>query len=106
MDSEGRETPWQVDFSNSAGKQKEKLSDALRDVLYTLKHDLEQKGPVQTSWRNYSQIVNANGFHHCHINSGRPRYVVVWKVVDLENQIIEIRFVGPHGSVNYNRFKK
>jgi len=106
MSSKERKTPWQVDFSNSAGKQKAALSDSLRDVLYALKHDLEQKGPVQTSWRNYSQIVSATDFHHCHINSGRPRYVVVWKVVDLKEQIIEIRFVGPHGSVNYKRFKK
>jgi mRNA-degrading endonuclease RelE of RelBE toxin-antitoxin system len=105
MTIEGRETPWRVDFSSSAEKQKKQLSDKLRDVLYTLKHDLEQKGPTQISWRNYSQIVNAAGFHHWHINNGRPRYVVVWQVIDLEDRIIEIRFVGPHGSVNYNRFK-
>jgi mRNA-degrading endonuclease YafQ of YafQ-DinJ toxin-antitoxin module len=106
MSGEERETPWRVDFSSSAEKQKAKLSGKLCDVLYALKHDLEQKGPVQASWRNYSQIVNAADFHHCHINNGRPRYVVVWKVVDLKDQIIEIRFVGPHGSVNYKRFKK
>jgi len=105
MTLEERTTPWRVDFASSAEKQKQKLSGNLRDVLYALKHDLEQKGPVQTSWRNYSQIVNAAHFHHCHINSGRPRYVVVWKVIDLQDQIIEIRFVGPHGSVNYKRFK-
>jgi hypothetical protein len=32
-------------------------------------------------------------------------YVAVWKVVSWEKQIIEIRFVGPHGSVDYSRFK-
>ena len=105
MTNEERTTPWQVDFASSAEKQKQKLAGNLRDALYALKHDLEQKGPVQTSWRNYSQIVNAARFHHCHINSGRPRYVVIWKVIDLKDQIIEIRFVGPHGSVNYKRFK-
>jgi mRNA-degrading endonuclease RelE of RelBE toxin-antitoxin system len=105
MSSEERETPWRVDFSSSAEKQKAKLPGKLCDVLYALKHDLEQKGPVQTSWRNYSQIVGAMGFHHCHINSGRPRYVVVWQVIDQDDQIIEVRFVGPHGNVNYNLFK-
>ena len=105
MSNEERASPWRVDFSSSAEKQKAKLSGKLSDVLYALKHDLEQKGPVQTSWRNYSKIVNAEDFHHCHINNGRPRYVVVWKVVDLKDQIIEVRFVGPHGSVNYKRFK-
>jgi len=86
-------------------KQKAKLPGKLCDVLYALKHDMEQKGPVQTSWRNYSQIVSAVDFHHCHINSGSPRYVVVWQVIDHEDQIIEIRFAGPHGSVNCKRFK-
>jgi len=106
MSSEERRTPWRVDFPGSVEKQKAKLPTKLQDVLYALKHDLEQKGPVQTSWRNYSQIVNAADFHHCHINGGHPRYVVVWKVVDLDDQIIEVRFVGPHGAVNYKRFKK
>jgi mRNA-degrading endonuclease YafQ of YafQ-DinJ toxin-antitoxin module len=100
-----RETPWLVEFAGGAVKQKEKLSGELLDALYTLKHDLEQKGPIQTTWRNYSKIVNAKNFHHCHINNKRPRFVVVWKVVDLEDQCIEIRFIGPHGSVNYKLFK-
>jgi mRNA-degrading endonuclease RelE of RelBE toxin-antitoxin system len=103
--AEERETPWQVDFSNKAGKQKGKLPAAMRDILYALKHDLEQKGPEQTSWRNYSLIVGGKDVHHCHLNNNHPRYVVIWKVVDLEDKNIEIRFVGPHGSADYSRFK-
>jgi hypothetical protein len=99
-------TPWRVEFTRSAKKQKDKLFDAdIRDVLYALKHDLEQKGPEQKSWRNYGQIVGATGVPHCHLNNKHPRYVVVWKVTDRENQEIEIRFVGPHGSVDYKRYK-
>ena len=73
--------------------------------LYALKLDLEHKGPEQPSWRNYGLIVGSKDVHHCHLNSGRPRYVVVWKVVDREIRIIEIRYVGAHGSVDYSRFK-
>jgi hypothetical protein len=37
---------WLVEFTGSAKKQKDKLFEAdIRDALYTLKHDLEQKGP-------------------------------------------------------------
>ena len=104
-DTEQRETPWQVDFSNKAEKQTGKLPADIRSALYLLKHDLEQKGPVQTGWRNYSLIVNARDVHHCHVNNNRPRYVVVWKVLSVEKQILEIRHVGPHGSVEYSRFK-
>jgi hypothetical protein len=50
-------------------------------------------------------IVNAKDVHHCHLSNNRPRYVAVWKVLSREEQVIEIRFVGPHGSVDYSLFK-
>jgi mRNA-degrading endonuclease RelE of RelBE toxin-antitoxin system len=105
MDSEKRETPWQVDFTNKAEKQARKLPADILTALYLLKHDLEQKGPEQTGWRNYSLIVGAKDVHHCHVNNARPRYVVVWKVNSREKRKIEIRFVGAHGSVDYSLFK-
>jgi hypothetical protein len=98
-------TPWQVEYASKAKKQKDKLPDDIRDALYMLKHELEQEGPEQTEWQNYSKIVNANDVHHCHLNKRHPRYVAVWKVVDWEDKYMEIRYVGPHGSVNYSRFK-
>ena len=100
-----RDTPWLVDFASKAEKQVGKLPADIRSALYLLKHDLEQKGPIQTGWRNYSLIVNTKDVHHCHLNNNRPRYVVVWKVLSVEKQILEIRYVGPHGSVVYSRFK-
>jgi len=103
-DTEPRETPWLVDFSSRAEKQVGKLPADIRSALYLLKHDLEQKGPVQAGWRNYSLIVNAKEVHHCHLNNNRPRYVVVWKTLNMEKQILEIRYVGPHGNVDYSRF--
>jgi len=106
MNAEERETSWQVDFSNKAGKQIEKLPPDMRDAVYLLKHYLEQDGPERKEWRNYSLITNikTKDVHHCHLNNNRPRYVVVWRVLDREKQIIKIVYAGPHGSVNYSRF--
>ncbi|MDL2321384.1 hypothetical protein LJC47_03450 [Desulfosarcina sp. OttesenSCG-928-B08] len=98
-------TLWTVNFSGKAEKQLRKLSTEIQDRVYALKLDLEYKDPEQTSWRNYGLIVGGKDVHHCHLNSGRPRYVVVWKVLDREVRIIDIRYVGPHGSVNYSQFK-
>ncbi len=95
---------WTVNFSNAAAKQLRKLPAAMQDRVLALALDLEHKGPEQRSWRNYGLIVGGKDVHHCHLNSGRPRYVVVWKVLDREVRITEIRYVGPHGSVNYSRF--
>jgi len=101
-----QETPfWKVNFSSKADKQLRKLPDDMKDRIYALKQDLIYNGPVQPSWRNYGLIVGAKDVHHCHLNSGRPRYVAVWKVIDREIRIIEIRYVGPHGSVDYSLFK-
>ena len=103
--SNEHETPWQVNFGGKAEKQMKKLPPDIRDIVFYLKYRLEQDGPERTEWRNYSMIVNAKDVHHCHVNNNRPRYVVVWKVVDREKRIMEIRFVGPHGSADYSRFK-
>jgi hypothetical protein len=98
-------TPWLVEYTNKTRKQKDKLPLIIKDIFYIFKGELEQEGPDQQEWRNYSMIVNARDVHHCHLNNNHPRYVVVWKVVDREKKNIEIRYVGPHGSVNYDRFK-
>jgi len=96
---------WEVGFSSKAEKQVGKLPADMRERLYALKLDIEHYGPEQTSWRNYGLIIGAKDTHHCHLNSGRPRFVAVWKVLDREVQIIEIKYVGPHGSVKYGLFK-
>lgn len=98
-------TLWQVEYAGKAKKQTDKLPPEMKDIFYMLKHELEQEGPEQREWRNYSLVVNAKDVHHCHLNNNRPRYVVIWKVVDHEKRNIEIRYVGPHGGVNYSRFK-
>jgi hypothetical protein len=100
-----RERSWQVNFGGKAQKQVFKLPADIRDIVFYLKYRLEQGGPEQLDWRNYGMIVGARDVHHCHLNNNRPRYVAVWKVVSREKRIIEIRYIGPHGSVDYSRFK-
>ena len=97
-------SPWRVEYTNRVRKQIEKLPPKIRDIFYMLERELRQEGPVQAEWRNYGLIVNASGVHHCHLNNNHPRYVVVWKVVEQDKKNIEVRFVGPHGSVDYSRF--
>ncbi len=81
------DTLWDVRFSGKAEKQVDKLPAEIRERVYALKLDLKFNGPEQRGWRNYGPIVGAKDVHHCHMNSGRPRYVVVWKVIDREIRI-------------------
>jgi mRNA-degrading endonuclease RelE of RelBE toxin-antitoxin system len=103
--SKERETPWQVDFCGKAEKQMEKLPPDIRDIVFYLKYRMEHDGPERTEWRNYGIIVNARDVHHCHLSNNSPRYVAVCKVRSRDEQVIEIRFIGPYGSVDYSRFK-
>ena len=98
------DTLWEVTFSGKARKQVGKLPEHIRDRAYALQLDIQNNGPVLTSWRNYGLIVGGKDVHHCHLNSAHPRYVAVWKVIDREVRIVEIRYTGPHGSVDYSRF--
>jgi hypothetical protein len=107
---EDEKPPWQVAFSNQAKKQKAKLPEDIRNLLMILITELEWEGPEQLEWRNYGKLVGKGknqDFRHCHLNTGKPRYVAVWKVVELEleleAQIMEIKYVGAHENADYRR---
>jgi len=107
METQDKQPPWKVSFSAKAAKQAKKLPPEIRDRLFALKLEMEQTGPAQVTWRNYGLIVSAKtkDVHHCHLNSGRPRYVAVWQVTSRMIQVIEILYAGPHGGVNYSHFR-
>ncbi len=97
---------WTVFLSKKAEKQSSKLPEDIFLALAALRLELKLEGPVQSEWQNYSKLKNKQGeYHHCHLNKGHPRYVVLWQVIDNSIQVIEIIFVGPHGSMNYRLFK-
>lgn len=97
---------WMVIFSRKAEKQKAKLPPSIIDILYLLRKDLESRGPAVTGWPTYSKIVGSkSGHYHCHLNKGRPTYVVVWQVVDSVVRVLEIQFAGTHEKVDYSRYK-
>jgi len=97
---------WTVGFSAKAGKQKTKLPANIDDRLAALVMELIMEGPVQPEWKNYGKLTGKKGeYHHCHLCAGRPTYVVVWQVIDRQVCIMEVRYVGTHEGVNYDRFR-
>ncbi len=96
---------WEVVFTSSARKQKKKLPQTISEQLAVLLWDLEHCGPVQKGWKNYSSLKKGPRIpehsHHCHIKSGRPTYVVCWRIEDKQIQIIEIFYVGTHEGAPY-----
>jgi len=101
-----RDTVWTLGFSARAVKQRTKLPANIDDRLATLVKELIVEGPVQPEWKNYSKLTGKKGeYYHCHLNAGRPTYVVVWQVLDRRVRIMEVRYAGTHEGINYNSFK-
>ena len=99
-------TLWTVIFSRKADKQKGKLPSDIAESLFLLRKDLEIRGPTVSSWPHFGKIVGSkSGHYHCHLNKGRPTYVVVWQIVNRVIRVLEIQFVGTHEKVDYSRFK-
>lgn len=102
----GQTTEWTVSITNKAAKQAKLLPPDIYAILALLRGELEREGPVQPEWRNYGKLKGKKGeYHHCHLNSGHPRYVAVWKITNNSERIMLIVFTGPHGGVNYDLFK-
>jgi mRNA-degrading endonuclease RelE of RelBE toxin-antitoxin system len=105
MSEEESGAAWEVVFTSSARKQKKKLPQPVSEQLAVLLWDLEHTGPVQPEWKNYGALKKASRIpldaYHCHIKSGRPTYVVCWRVENKKIQIIEIFYVGTHENAPY-----
>ncbi|WP_432736491.1 type II toxin-antitoxin system RelE family toxin [Maridesulfovibrio sp. FT414] len=95
---------WTVKLSTKLQKKTLKLPKAIQESFFLLGKDLQADGPEQRSWPNYGKLKGTKDVYHCHLNKGKPRYVVVWKVTDDDIQIMEIKYVGTHEKVNYREF--
>ena len=72
-----------------------------REAAYTLVRELKFYGSYRANWKNYGKFKGAKDRFHCHINSGKPRYVACWKIIDREERILEVYYVGTHEKAPY-----
>ena len=84
---------WTVEFSREAEKQYNKLKrsgskPAITDVINLLIIEIRIEGPYRNNWANYRPLKE--GEFHCHLKKGKPTYVACWKIIDKENQLIEV----------------
>ncbi len=96
-------TKWTVLISTRLGKQLTKLPPKVQEAAKSLLIHLEKYGPTAASWPNYGKLKGKKDVYHCHLNKGKPCYVVVWQVIDNELKIQEIRYVGTHEKADYKR---
>jgi len=102
------ETPWKVCFSSHAEKQKGKLPARIKARLLVLVTELKIEGPIQPEWRHFGKLAGSRNkeLYHCHLNSGRPTYVVIWEVKDREAQVMKIVYDGTHEKADYSHYAR
>ena len=102
------ETPWKVRFSSYAAKQKGKLPARIQARLLVLVTELEMEGPLQPEWTHFGKLAGSKNreVYHCHLNSGRPTYVVIWEVQDRGAQVVKIVFDGTHEKADYSHYAR
>jgi hypothetical protein len=92
---------WVVGMTRKASKGKSKLPLEMQITLLALFALLKEEGPTQPRWPHYGKLEGKKDTYHCHLNKGRPTYVAVWKVLDKDQKIIEVQYVGTHENAPY-----
>jgi len=86
---------WKVNVKKKVAKNFKKLPAGVLESFKVLVCELQESGPVQVNWPNYSKL--GKGKYHCHLNY---RYVACW-TADKETITIEVYYVGSRESSPY-----
>ena len=92
---------WTVKIPRRIDKQIRKLPPKAAAAVDFLVWEIEQFGPVRSAWFHYGKLKGRPGYHHCHLNKGKPRYVAVWQEAGDGIKLVEIRYVGTHEKAPY-----
>lgn len=74
----------------------QKLPLQVQDLFGLLQLDLEERGPVQPTWPNYSKLGAQE--HHCHLDRD---WVACWRYLE-ESREIEVYYVGSRQNAPYS----
>ena len=86
---------FQVRIKRKTERGLAKLPEDVRQLLYLLVTNLQDSGPIQASWRNFSSLGDDR--YHCHLTY---RYVACWTHRKGEI-IIEVYYVGSREKAPY-----
>ena len=95
------ESNWKIDIIGQAKKAHKTLFGSVASAYGFLLIELESLGPYRSNWPNYTKMKGADNDYHCHIERGRPTYVVCWRIADKNKKIIEVYYAGTHEKAPY-----
>lgn len=87
---------WTVQIKRKMLRKVEELPERIQLRFAALKNDLQNSGPVQTTWQNYSKLSETQ--HHCHLTI---HYVACWQVLSDNEMRMEVYYVGSRENAPY-----
>ena len=90
---------YQIVIKKKIVKSMRSVPQSVQDAFVALCDDLEEKGPFQPDWPNYSPLKNDK--YHCHLSHN---YVACWEWVK-GTIIIEVLYAGSRESAPYDKQK-
>jgi mRNA-degrading endonuclease RelE of RelBE toxin-antitoxin system len=91
--------PYQILVKRKIEKLMRSVPPSVQDSFAALRDDLEEQGPYQVDWPNYSPLGNDK--YHCHLSYG---YVACWKW-ERGTIIIEVYYAGSREGAPYDTKK-
>jgi hypothetical protein len=97
---------WDIVPTRKTEKLIEELPQKVKATAQLLFREMALCGPDCITWPNYSKLKGLKGkkksddIRHCHLQKGRPTYVVCWQVYE-QAMKIEVTYVGTHEKAPY-----
>ena len=89
---------WQVLVKKKIQKNIDKLPLSVKQRLFALLEQIEEKGPIRKEWQNFSELEKNKNKYHCHLTY---RYVACWEVLKDKKIIVEVYYVGSRENAPY-----
>lgn len=84
-----------VGWKRKTDKQINKCPRNIQDKFWRLVADIKTSGPIQKSWRNFSELDK--DVYHCHLDYS---WVAVWRC-EKGSIIVEVTYVGSREKAPY-----
>ena len=86
---------FKVVWKRKIEKRLMKCPEYVQEKFWVLVKDIEESGPVQKNWRNYSTL--GKNLYHCHLDYS---WVAVW-YCEGASIIVEVTYVGSREDAPY-----
>lgn len=93
-------TNWTLRQNSKARKGSDSAPENIQAAIVAVKRSLILTGKA-IGHKNFGPLKQlGKNFFHCHLNNGKPTYVMIW-IVESSERLITVTYVGTHEKAPY-----